>query len=390
MAVKHWTILDVDKDEYLATQPGATEVLTVPGLDRLSIGKSTKRGGLSDGVDVLHVINGDFSFRILPTRGMGIWDMFLHGERIGWNSPVRGPVHPKFVDLGEPSGLGWLDGFNELLVRCGLESNGAPEFDADGRLEYPLHGRIANRPAHRVAASIDGDKGEVTVVGVVEEARFLFTRFRLTSTLTTKAGESVIQIRDEVENLSGRPAEMQLLYHVNFGEPLLDAGSRFIAPVKTVVPRNDRATAGIKDWDAYAAAETGFEEQVYLLELLDDEGQTTVMLKNAIGTRAVSLQFNIHELRCFTLWKNTGAPADGCVTGLEPGTNFPNPRTFEGQQGRVVKLAAGEKFTVNLRLEVCDSLEAVAASERSITKLQGEHEPRVFDKPQTGWCAGVT
>ena len=38
--------------------------------------------------------------------------------------------------MGEPSGLGWLDGFDELLVRCGLESNGAPEFDADGRVVY--------------------------------------------------------------------------------------------------------------------------------------------------------------------------------------------------------------------------------------------------------------
>ena len=48
---------------------------------------------------------------------------------LGWKSPVHGPVHPNFVPLNEPSGLGWLDGFDELFVRCGLESNGAPDFD---------------------------------------------------------------------------------------------------------------------------------------------------------------------------------------------------------------------------------------------------------------------
>ena len=63
---------------------------------------------------------------------------------------MRGPVHPKFVPLAEPSGVGWLDGFDELLCRCGLVSNGAPEFDERGQLRYGLHGRIANLPARKV------------------------------------------------------------------------------------------------------------------------------------------------------------------------------------------------------------------------------------------------
>ena len=68
---------------------------------------------------------------------------------------ARCPVNPAFVPLMEPAGLGWLDGFNELLCRCGLESNGPPEFDEAGRLLRPLHGRIANTPAHRVELIVD-------------------------------------------------------------------------------------------------------------------------------------------------------------------------------------------------------------------------------------------
>ena len=92
---------------------------------------------------------------VIPTRGMGIWKAIVGDETLGWRSPVRGPVHPQFVPLFDPSGLGWLEGFDELLVRCGLESNGAPEFDQQGRLLYPLHGRIANRPAHHVEVTVD-------------------------------------------------------------------------------------------------------------------------------------------------------------------------------------------------------------------------------------------
>src|SRR5688572_10202120 len=83
---------------------------------------SRLQGGLSDGVDTIDVSNGKLNFVVLPTRGMSLWKANLPGWSVGWNSPVRGPVHPNFVDLGEPSGLGWLDGFDELLVRCGLES----------------------------------------------------------------------------------------------------------------------------------------------------------------------------------------------------------------------------------------------------------------------------
>src|SRR4051812_15749138 len=73
------------------------------------------RGGLSDGVDTIVVQMPGFRFTVIPTRGMGLWHAAIGKLVFGWKSPVRGPVHPAFVDLGEPSGLGWLDGFDELL-----------------------------------------------------------------------------------------------------------------------------------------------------------------------------------------------------------------------------------------------------------------------------------
>ena len=102
------------------------------------------------------------------------------------------------MPLAEPSGLGWLDGFDELLVRCGLESNGAPEFDATtGRLQHPLHGRIANKPAHTCQVTFDPESREIAVTGVVEETRFLITKLRLTTTITTKLGE--LETKDDIK-----------------------------------------------------------------------------------------------------------------------------------------------------------------------------------------------
>jgi hypothetical protein len=392
MATKTWKL--IDQPSGLPNQPHL-EITDrdVPGLGKGGVVRRTWQGGLSDGVVSVEINNGRLQIDVLPTRGMGIWRVRPLGDgevgSIGWKSPIRGPVHPAFVDLGEPSGLGFLDGFDELLTRCGLESNGAPEFDeGTGRLKYPLHGRIANKPAHQVELTIDTDKREIALRGVVEETRFHFLKLRMTSTITTKFGSSSFTIRDEVENFSASPATMQMLYHVNFGLPLLDAGARIVAPVKTIVPRNERAAGGIKTWDGYAAAEPGFEEMVYFFELnAGENGATRTLLKNAHGTRGVSLVFNKQQLPWFTLWKNTTGEPDGYVTGLEPATNFPNPRTFETAKGRVVTLAAGQKQLFDLTMEIHGSPREVSAAEAAIEALQAGRKPRIHEQPQPDWCA---
>ena len=128
--------------------------------------------------------------------------------------------------MRKPAAWAGLDGFDELLVRCGLESNGTPEFLANGALRYGLHGKIANCPAHRVEVTIDGDSGEIAVTGMVDEARLFGNKLRLTATITHAGRPPGLTITDTITNLSAEPGELELLYHINFGLPLLDARLR--------------------------------------------------------------------------------------------------------------------------------------------------------------------
>lgn len=386
MTVKKWTLTDVSQGIYQESLALTAQDL---GLrePQAEVRKSRLRGGLSDGVDVVRVHNGRLAFEVLPTRGMGLWKVWLDGEEIGWRSPVRGPVHPGFVPLLEPGGLGWLEGFDELLVRCGLESNGAPDFDAQGRLRYPLHGRIANRPAQWVRVEVDDAQGEIVVTGVVEETRFHFCKLRLTSRISTRVGESHLRIRDEIENFSASAATAQMLYHINLGQPLLDPGSQFFAPIRRLMPRDARAVEGLGTWNVYADPLPGYTEEAFFLELLaDDNGWAPTLLRNAAGTRGASVHVHTAELPCFTLWKNTTAAADGYVTGLEPGTNFPNPRTFEGTQGRVVPLPPGGRAALQLGLEIHHGADQVRQAEQAIAALQAGTTPQVCPRPESPWC----
>ena len=344
-------------------------------------------GGRRDGVMLVELVAGSTKVFVLPDRGLGIWKVMAGDVELGWQSPVHGPVHPRFVPLAEPSGLGWLDGFDELVARCGLVSNGAADFDASGRLRHPLHGRIANLPAHHLDVTLDEAANTITLTGAVDETRFLVHALRLTTSLTIRADRPRISWNDTVKNISERPTTMQLLYHVNLGPPLLSPGAELVAAVEELAPRDAAATADGPAWNRYDAPRAGRGEEVHFARLKPDaSGRATAMLV-APGGRAAALSWTAATLPCFTLWKNQGGLADGYVTGLEPGTNFPNPRSFEETQGRVVPLAPGASVTFDLALELLVG-DAVTAERRRIESLTAGREPLFHDGPRTGWSAG--
>ena len=65
--------------------------------------------------------------------------------------------------------------------------------------------------------------------GVVDEAMMFGPGLRLKTTYETVPDSNRLTIRDEVQNVSGRPMEMELLYHTNFGKPFLEAGSQLVS-----------------------------------------------------------------------------------------------------------------------------------------------------------------
>jgi len=189
-----------------------------------------------------------------------------------------------------------------------------------------------------------------------------------------------------VTNLSAKPAEFQLLYHTNIGRPFLDENGRFLAAINEMSPRDPRAAEGIDSFDKYEAPDAGYAEQAYLFRLIGDaKRQTVTLLRNAAGDRGLSLRFSLIDFPCFTLWKNTGAEADGYVTGLEPGTNFPNLRSFERAQGRVTTLAPGASRRVSLEMAIHADKNAVSAVASEISQLQETSTVKFNRQPQASF-----
>jgi len=385
MAKKTWILTDVDSDQYLESLTVTPRLVDGPATG-YAVTKRTLRGGRREGVDVVEVDNGTFRYVLVPTRGMGLWKASLGPLQLGWQSPVKGPVHPAWGHLDEASGIGWLDGFDELLVRCGLESNGAPEFNEKGGVRYPLHGKIANLPAHKVELTVDGDTGQISVTGEVDEARLFGNKVRLTSTVTTRVNQPGLTIVDTVTNLSSEISELQLLYHTNFGLPLVSAGAKIVLPVAKMAPRDAVAVGNLGEWDVYGPETPGLTEAVFFFDLAaGEDGFTQALLHNAAADQGVSLKFTKHQLPYFTLWKNRQAAADGYVTGLEPALNFPNVKSFEKKQGRVALLAPGESRTFELTIEVHPNAASVAGAAQKIAALQKDVTPTILSQPDPQW-----
>ena len=244
---------DQSSDVWLETFSVDATDLGLAGDFPWSVKKQRLRGGRRDGVDLIVVDNGAFRFSVVPTRGMGLWKGWFEGNRVGWDSPVTdGPVNPAFVNLAAAGGLGWLDGFDELLARCGLENNGAPfELEtvkpdgSESHTLFGLHGKIANVPASYLAVHVEAESPhEIVVEGHVEESRLFGPGIRMESRITTVPGSNSLVVRDEFVNLKDQPVEMQILYHWNFGPPFLEEGAKFIAPSGSVTPRDHRRKRG--------------------------------------------------------------------------------------------------------------------------------------------------
>lgn len=370
-----WVLTDVQNDVFVDAWEIDSGDMGVEVGAPFSIRSRTLRGGLRDGVHAVTIDNGALQLVVLPTRGMSIWRGQCGAVRLGWDAPLHGPVHPKFVPLSDFGGLGWLAGFDEWLVRCGLGSMGGPGVDRlpGGReVALGLHGQIANRPAHYVEVRANLEPPfDLEIIGRVEEGFLFHGRLELEAKLSLRPGEASFRLTDRVTNRGGSPAEMELLYHCNFGPPLLEAGAQMRLPYARVAPRDTASAAQMSDIAGYPAPRGGEPEAAFFYQpVADARGWSLALLHTRAADRGCAVRFDTRQMPWFVQWKNPGLVADGYVTGLEPGLQLPNFRGFERGQGRVPQLAPGESREFSLAFEVAESSAEVARLIREIETLQ--------------------
>jgi len=316
--------------------------------------------GPETGVEQIQVRTGaGLAYYVSPSRCLDISLAEYGGVPISWQS-ANGDVHPAYYDTREAE---WLrTAVGGLLMTCGLSQVGSSCEDEGEALG--VHGRAHHLAARQVVAEgrWEGDEYNMRVSGVIEETSIFGSRLRLTREIRSCLGENRLAMKDMVENIGFCSAPHMLLYHFNFGFPLLAEGTEFEFPSECVVPRDEGTL--VEDFDQWQAPDPAYKERVYYHEdLVSPDGWATALIRNprfplGIGLGACSLtvrlMWSTRWLPRLVEWKMSGAGVH--VLGIEPANCYVEGRAAERSRGTLTILEPGETRTYELALsvETCD------------------------------------
>jgi len=307
--------------------------------------------GRAEGMRGVEVVTGSgLSYTVTPSRCLDIAFANFKGIPFSYISK-SGLSAPAFF---EKDGLSFLRNFAcGLLSTCGLGYAGAPCVD-EGE-ELGLHGRVGNIPAQNTYAVTEweGDELVIRVGGQVRESSMFGENMVLTREIKSYMGSNVIYLHDVIHNEGFSPSPLMLIYHFNFGYPLVSEDSEILIPGSEVKCRDERAREGIDDWAKISKPVPGFTEQVYYHDpAADADGMAKVELRNPALGMGMYMKYDKTALPYFVEWKQIGE--GDYVIGLEPATWLPEGRAKARELGQLKQIEPDGKFETFIEIGLTD------------------------------------
>lgn len=324
----------------------------------------TYTDGLADGLKAFVASNGTMDFMVMASKCLDIGRLSYKGTNLSFIAKPGVITHQAYDTMGGGQGVRSLMG--GMCFTCGLDNVG-PFYTEDGT-DRPFHGRIRGLPSEQVSATAqwEGDEFVLRFSGDVRQTSLFGENLVIHRTIETKLFSNRIEIVDNIENQGFAEEEFELLYHCNTGYPLMQPGSRIVAPSLECTPRDDvtREVRGDTKWNVMDAPVDNQPEQCYYHDLAADaQGNTFSAMVNDKLSLAFVLRYQKESLPFITEWKST-ASGDFAL-GMEPANCHVETRANERKLGSLRTLAPQSSTTVKLVMEVLEGKEAIA-------KLDGE------------------
>lgn len=315
----------------------------------------TVENGAARGTRIAWINTGSgFRYKVVLDRGMDIAEAFYNQYSLSWISHLGITAPQPFSQ----NGIDWLRTFGGgLVTTCGLSHVGGPESDEYG--ERGLHGYVSNTPAELVSV-IQPDplagKLDFSLTGIVRESRPFGPSLELHRTISGSLGSPALRIQDRVVNRGNTPAPHMLLYHLNFGWPLVDEGAEIRWEGDWTTRAGDkngilfREGNDFKKVPAPLPEHSGGGEEVAFIDVKEVDGKSECGLFNPHLNLGVTVRFNKSELPWLTNWQHWGR--NEYVTGLEPGTHPPIGQAAARRNGTLIEIGPGDSRSYDLTIEV--------------------------------------
>jgi hypothetical protein len=315
---------------------------------------SVLNDGNGRGVRVAWINTGSgLRFKLILDRGMDIAEAFFNEHSLTWLS--HNSVAPP--DPTTSSGMNWLRSFSGgLLNTCGLSHIGGPEKNRYG--DFGLHDRINHCVAEIQSIKqpdvFIGDD-EFSIMGRMKQSIVFGHHFELKRKISLKLGEPGFHIHDEVANQGNQSIPHMLLYHINFGWPLIDEGTLLNWNGKWNAREPDdfifQEANDFKTCKVPIERHSGAGESVAFIDMdADENGKCSYEVNNPKLPFRLQVNYNKHQLPCLTNWQHWGM--NEYVTALEPGTNFPVGQSQAQKDGNLIFLEPGETRKYDLEFKI--------------------------------------
>ena len=192
--------------------------------------------------------------------------------------------------------------------------------------------------------------------------------------IEAKVGESAFMLQDRVVNHGFYKTPHMFLYHINVGYPVLDRGSRYLAPIRHTI-----WASHVEEWKhqgvgylvSAGAEEAPESRSTNTLWRPNAEGQIPVALVNPAfeGGRGLGfmVEVNCKEFPCMFQWQNY--QEGQYVMGIEPSSNHILGEPFARERGELIWLEHGEERRYTTRFRVFEDATQIAAAKQRIAAI---------------------
>lgn len=340
----------------------------------------TLENGVERGIRMLEFHTGSgLYFSVLVDRAMDIAELSHKGRAIGWQSPT-GFRHPGLHNHEGEQGIGWVRSFSGFLSTCGLDHVLGPEEVSAENYNYPyrksvkhgLHGRIGSIPAKLTGYGErwEGDRCILWAEGVVEQAAVFGEVLHLHRRIEADLGGNEIRLTDRVVNAGFAQTPHMFFYHVNLGYPVIDEGSRYLAPIGDVIwaSHEQELQKQVVGYRTCTEPQRDFREQVWAYEMAaDSQGKVPVAVVNDRLGFGVCIETRKDQLPCAYQWQNF--LAGHYVMGVEPSTHHVKGNTFARDRGEMIWLSAGQERHYDTKFSILDGADQIAALQKRISAI---------------------
>lgn len=302
--------------------------------------------GEAKGFGLIEIYNAaGLRFSVTTDRCLDLYDCSYKGINLSFHSKnglnrSQNPVYEEFFEQ-------WPGG---MLSTCGLANVGAA---CEDNGSHPIHGRVSMTPAQHICIdeSWENDAYTITVSGEIRETRLYGRNLALTRCISTTMNARTLTLTDTLTNYDTKDEEFMLLYHINFGYPLLDEGSECVSSHEKVLPRSDNCISHC----SVCSPDTEPPHQQFLHTTSAPRARAAII--NPALQIGCYIEYDTANLSYMQEWKHMAS--HDYVIALEPCNCIGLGRVEERKNGTLQVLPAYESITHSITIGILDGQDEI-------------------------------